>query len=82
MKQKEERETRIVYVFDSMHNDSGLLKHPSHLLCKCVLPFQVSFSSRTSLIDLRNENCFGFDDILNCCLCEGKLSVTATNVSV
>lgn len=33
-------------------------------------------------IDLINENCLGFDDILNRCLCWGKLSVTATNVSV
>lgn len=41
------KKAHIVCVFDSMHNDSRLLKQPkqhsSHLLCKCVLPFQVPF---------------------------------------
>lgn len=77
-------------VLDSVHNDSRLLKQPkqhsSHLLCKCVFPFQVSFQveqrHRSPKKKKRSKNCFGFDDILNCCLCEGKLSVTATNVSV
>lgn len=76
----------IVCVFESTHNESRSLKQPkqpsSHLLCKCCASISRALSSGAAPTDLINEHCFGFDDILNCCLCKGKPSVTATNVAV
>lgn len=76
----------IVCVFDGMRNDSRLLRQPKRALPLIYFAnARHNFrepSSGAAPIDLRNENCLGFDDILNCCRRDGKLSVTATNVSV
>lgn len=83
-KKKKERKAWIVYVFDSMHNEPVLIKETNSAFLSSAEQCAPSwvFSSCTAAIDFINEDSFCFDDALNWCLCEGKLSVTATNVPV
>jgi len=65
-------------MFDNMHNNSRLLKQPKQQ----AIIYYANVCFHFKCVFKLHSTSFGFDDILNCCLCQGKLTVTATNVSV